>query len=473
MLKYALLLLTFAAPTMAAVSTRMYYEVTLQRAGGGFQSHQAQTAAEASQRCEAEVARRDPTLTANTTFTCSAPRQVFIKTYTSAPVDPCAAAPADRVIQCPTGTTGSWTQRATVGAPPLCSVSWSPVTTPPGACTAIVVTCPSAPADRQIDCPTGYTGTWTQRAEVGPAPSCAIAWSPIAFPPDACTVVSQPPPARPLFTDRFDYDVGRDITNAEQLFAGSGWPAMKANNSSMGRGSGWIYTRPDATRGGRVLVMESNPQPISGFPVAQTDYYLQLGREGSTTEVLPANTWMQFWTYATPDSRFATRDKTIYPCNSFYPCSVGPNLGWLFMWGSGGFNTGGNASARRFLALEAANADNRGDSEYPTNKVKLSQNVNATPLAGGTWYQVRLHINTSGAQGEYEAWVRAHGTSAWTKVSDWRGGQTANFFWPIPADQRRGHTMFRMPTTVNGPGNSITYLDDFVIANSQSALPTE
>jgi hypothetical protein len=278
---------------------------------------------------------------------------------------------------------------------------------------------------------------------------------------------------------QFEYDVPRDIPllgeqpTAEQLFAGSGWSAVKANNSNFRRGGGWAYTRSDATLGSRVLVLESNPGPvpIQGMPYSQTDYYLQLGGDGSTTEVLPANSWIQFWSYATPQSRFSTRDKTIYPCNNFYPCSWGPNLGWIFMWGSGGFNTSGDGSSRRFLAVEAQNADNRGDSEYPTNKSKLKQNLVATPLAGGRWYQVRLHLDTSGAQGTYEAWIRERGQSAWTKVSDWRGGVTPNFFWPIPTNQRRGHTMFRTPTTVNGMGDSAVYIDDFVIAASQAALP--
>jgi hypothetical protein len=222
-----------------------------------------------------------------------------------------------------------------------------------------------------------------------------------------------------------------------------------------------------------VLVMESNPgsTPPPDFPYSQTDYYLQLGREGSSTITLPSNTWLQFWTYATPESRFSTRDKTIYPCSSAYPCVWGPNLGWLFMWGSGGFNTSGDGSSRRFLAVEAANADNRGDTEYPTNKSKLKQNLSANPLLGGRWYQVRLHLDTSGAQGTYEAWVRERGQTAWTKVSDWRGGVTPQFFWPIPETQRRGHTMVRVPTTVNGPGNSTTYLDDFVIGSSAAQLP--
>ena len=279
-------------------------------------------------------------------------------------------------------------------------------------------------------------------------------------------------PGGSSFFDSFEYDASRS-GNVTTAFTSHGWAHVKSENSNESSGNGWIYTRSDSTLGSRVLVLESIPgdTPMQGMPYSQTDYYLQLGREGSTTQILPANSWIQFWTYATPESRFSTRDKTLYPCSGIYPCNWGPNLGWLFMWGSGGFNGSGDGSSRRFLAVEAANADNRGDTEYPANKSKLKQNVNATPLAGGRWYQVRLHLDTSSAQGSYEAWVRERGQSAWTKVSDWRGGVTPNFFWPIPENQRRGHAMFRAPTTVNGMGSSTVYIDDFAIAGSQSALP--
>jgi hypothetical protein len=328
--------------------------------------------------------------------------------------------------------------------------------------------CAALPPDRPQNCPSGYTGTWTQRASAAPYPECVTwsAWNPST---EGCTVVNQPPPPRYMFLDQFEYDVSRSGRSADGLFAGSGWAAVKAINGSMGRGSGYAFTQPDAIRGSKVLVLESHPEAISGFPVAQTDYYLQRGREGSTEEVLPANVWIQFWTYATTDSRFATRDKTIYPCNSYYACSWGPNLGWLFMWGSGGFNVGGDGSSRRYLALEAQNAD-RDTRVRDGEEAKLFQNVNATPMRGGAWYQVRLHMDTSGAQGTFEAWIKERGQTSFTKVSDWRGGVTPNFSWPIPANQQRGHTMFRMPTTVNQYSNTV-YLDDFAISRTMEGLP--
>ena len=275
----------------------------------------------------------------------------------------------------------------------------------------------------------------------------------------------QPPTGSVLFQDRFEYDVSRDGFTADQLFGEHGWDGVKANNSNARRGGGFVFTRHDAILNSRVLVLESrtaDSPPPAGFPYSQTDYYLQKGREGSSTVTLPANVWIQFLTYATPDSRFSTRDKTIYPCNSHYACRWGPDLGWLFMWGSGGFNTGGDGSSRRFLALEAQNADNRGEP-------KLGQNVSSAPMLGGRWYKVRLHIDTSGPQGVYEAWFAEVGQDL-RKVADWRPGVTRGFSWPIPENQRRGHTMFRMPTTVNQYNNTV-YIDDLVIAASEAELP--
>jgi hypothetical protein len=279
-------------------------------------------------------------------------------------------------------------------------------------------------------------------------------------------------PSSVLFFDDFEYAVSRSATDADVTFGQHGWPAVKANNSNFARGNGWLFTQPDAVLASRVLVMESRPgegTPPPGFPYNQTDYYLRLGREGGPVYI-PANAWFQFWTYATPESRFARRDKTIYPCRSAYPCQPG-QLGWLFMWGSAGFQASDAPPGGRYLALQGEHADNLADGEYPTNKAKLSQNLDGAPLLPGRWYEVKLHMDVSGPQGSYEAWLRERG-QPWKKIADWRGGVTANFNWPIPAQERGGFPMASMPTTVNGPGNSTVYLDDFALATSEAALPT-
>lgn len=66
---------------------------------------------------------------------CKNPMQLAtVRPDPVAPPPTCAAAPADRVIACPAPTVGSWIQRATVGPPPDCTITWAPLTTPAGAC---------------------------------------------------------------------------------------------------------------------------------------------------------------------------------------------------------------------------------------------------------------------------------------------------------------------------------------------------
>lgn len=276
----------------------------------------------------------------------------------------------------------------------------------------------------------------------------------------------------PIFRDDFEYEVDRSANNAEVTFRAHGWSDVKANNSYYQRGAGFIFTQFDSTLGSRVLVMESRPSMAKvppGFGYAQTDYYLKYGKGEGALASIPSCVWIQFWTYATPESRFSRRDKTIYPCRGPYPCGRG-QLGWLFMWGSSGFESAPAPPGGRFLALEGERADFRGDLEYPTKARKLFQNVEKIPLLAGRWYQVRLHLDVSGEQGIYEAWIREK-EKPWRKVAEWIGGVTKNFLWPIPVEERAGFSVLAMPTTVNGPGDSITYLDDFVLSAAQKDLP--
>lgn len=278
------------------------------------------------------------------------------------------------------------------------------------------------------------------------------------------------------FFDDFEYDVARSATNAEIVFRAHGWSDVKANNSHFRRGAGYLYTRYDSIRRSRVLVMESLPSTAripEGFRTGQTDYWLKFWGENDLTTI-PANVWIQFWTYATPESRYTWRHKVIYPCRGPYPCSRSDgrtDYEWLFGWGSGGFETTPAPPGGRYIGLTAWNADFRGDSEYPTNRQKLSQNISKIPLLAGRWYQIRIHIDVSQEQGIYEAWIRDDEQQPWTKVAEWIGGVTPDFFWSIPAEERVGFRVVAMPTTVDGPEDSTTYIDDFVIATSEQALP--
>lgn len=279
-----------------------------------------------------------------------------------------------------------------------------------------------------------------------------------------------------VFFDDFEYDVSRSATNAEVAFRAHGWSDVKANNSHFRRGAGYLYTRYDAVRKSRVLVMESllsQAQTPPGFREPQTDYWVKYGSEDAPLTTIPANVWIQFWTYATPESRFGRRSKTIYPCRGRYPCSRRDgSFGWLFGWGSFGYETVAAPPGGRFLGLTGEHIDYRGCDEYPTNREKLFQNIKRIPLLAGRWYQVKLHIDVSKEQGVYEAWIREDKDASWTKVAEWIGGVTKDFFWPIPAQERVGFRVLAMPTTVNGTEDSTVFIDDFAIAKSEEALPS-
>jgi hypothetical protein len=84
---------------------------------------------------------------------------------------------------------------------------------------------------------------------------------------------------------------------------------------------------------------------------------------------------------------------------------------------------------------------------------------------------VKLHIDTSGAQGSYEAWIRPAHQPDWTKIAEWIGDVTPQFTWPLAEGaQREGHRALRIPTTVNDVDNWILW-DDFAIAQSEASLP--
>lgn len=458
-------LMLAAGVSMAAVTDR--WQLTLIRGSTTLEQVSGHTQAAAWDNCVARIKVRSETAITGTVFACQTLR--YYGTTVASPPPTCAPAPADRVLTCPAPTVGSWTQRATVGPAPECAIAWSPLTTPAGACVTPPPTCPPAPAPqtRQVICGPGYTGAYTEvsSSTVGPLPTCTVTttWTPV--PPGAAACVPQDqPPTSALFSDRFEYVVDRAGTSAD-LFRQHGYTGVKAENSTERSGSGYLHTRADATLGSRVLVLESRPTmkpaPV-GFPYQQTDYYLQIGRETSGSVAIPANAWIQFLTYATPESRFSTRDKTIYPCRGNYPC----HPTWLFMWGAQGFEETSGPAGARFLALEAEGAD-RDTRVNDGQERKLFQNANHTPLLAGRWYQVKLHMDISGAQGVYEAWVRERGATSWTKVADWRGGQTPNFTWPVT--NRQPYNIVRIPTTVNAADNTVL-IDDFKIAENEAAL---
>lgn len=321
---------------------------------------------------------------------------------------------------------------------------------------------------------------------------CCIALLIFAAMPGSVAVAQQPKPPTGVtldgsyvFSDDFEFVASRTGVSLN-VFTARGWSGAKAENvpGSAGGASGYIYTSSTTPTGsGRSLALEARPSMASGVPGfagGQTDFYLQYGSGNGDTNTIPANLWIQFWTYTAPESLFAARDKVLYPTRSTYPSS---DLGWQFLWGSAGYELGSYSApaGARVFGVFSNQADYRVGYDPGLDSAmnhKLFMNVSRTPMLAGRWYQVKLHLDTSGQyinptngqpSGVYEAWIRERGQPNWTKVADYRPGVTGGpngLYWPLTANERTGHRALRMPTTVNQFDGTIL-IDDFVISNSE------
>lgn len=298
-------------------------------------------------------------------------------------------------------------------------------------------------------------------------------------------------PGDVLFFDDFDYTVERDTGDGQPFITEGGWGAFKDMRVSNPGAGGYLYTVSSIPGfqgsfpggSGRVLCLESRagseaPEVIPGL--TQTDFYLQYGEE-STAVVgdVPGDLWVQFWiyqqNYGNQMSQYNRDDKWLYPTRTGYPGTAG-NTNWLAPMGTASGETTGapwtelGPGPDRFMRMGGPTADFLEATEYPTNATKLGHNLApGSYIHANTWTLVKLHIDISGAQGRYEAWLRPMGQGE-TKVAEWIGGQTTYFSWPIAAQHRDGHRLLRMPTTMNH-FDSWTYLDDFALATSEGALP--
>ena len=289
-----------------------------------------------------------------------------------------------------------------------------------------------------------------------------------------------------IFRDNFEYAVGREDSSAASLFVSQGgWSYVKTYQSGATGSCGYLYTTPSVpgyigsfpgASSARVLAVEARPAsgtscPVPpGFPGAQTDVYLQLGSEVGPDTTIPENGWIQFWVYSNyygnELSTYASRNKFLYPCPGTYPCTNGK---WLWMTGSGGCNDPSVSGSNRdqFICIESPTA-NRSNASDDAWRWRLGQNLNTdTKIRANTWTLVKLHIDTSGSQGRYEAWLKTV-SGSWVKVSEYIGGVTPSFTWSVtPGGQR----LLRMPTVINY-NDSWQYMDDFVIAQTEADLPT-
>ena len=290
--------------------------------------------------------------------------------------------------------------------------------------------------------------------------------------------------ARVVFSDRFEYAVGRTDPNAAQLFVQNGWSHAKTQQNSSGA-HGYLYTVSSipgyngpfpGINSSRVLAIEARPESLGG----QTDFYLGLGNGSSAAynNYIPGDVWFQFWVYSQNSgdqmSTYGTREKFLYVCNTDYPCHS--HL-WMIMSGPLTYNPArpyplGDPSEGQFLwalrnAAGVSQIDNSlGDQDARSN---IGSPNSQEWMRPNRWTLVKMHFNTTSTSGNsWEVWLRPYG-GGWTKVSEWIGGQTPGFTWNIPSEYVGGHRVLRMPTTVDH--DYWMYMDDFTMATTESDLP--
>jgi hypothetical protein len=298
-----------------------------------------------------------------------------------------------------------------------------------------------------------------------------------------------PPPTSGdvVILDRFEYDSPRNATS-DAAFRAAGWNNAKSHSwASAQRANGYLYTTtsipgytgPFPGGGARVLALEAKPGTLGG----QTDFYLQLGNEGTDGKI-PGDVWIQFWVYSQDHvasgqrSRHGMRNKFMYFARQTYP-----SHDHTYMLGatSAMFNPlntfpGGFASTGFAISLASAEGGTTLRYEGPNADPYAANIIGPQHPAGyippNRWTLVKMHMT---AAGTWEMWHRTL-TTPWLKVADFRHGLNG-LTWLVPAAQQGGHRMLRMPTTVGHATDHSQdfdywlYLDDFVIARRESALP--
>jgi PKD repeat protein len=296
-------------------------------------------------------------------------------------------------------------------------------------------------------------------------------------------------PTGVLFYDNFEYNVSRSTQYTREgspFVSSGGWAAVKSENISgeANRAHGYLYTVSEipgysgnfpGRDSNSVLAMEARPASMGG----QTDFFLQYGT-GSVPETVPGNVWFQFWVYSNryddPTnqndqlSAYDGRFKFIYPCNIQYPCVAG-NKRWKTMMGTSSVQPewAQGGSTELFVSMMDMDHFARYLPSPDWDEFKLGQQDTSERIVPNRWTLVKIHFDTSVAQGQFEAWLKPMG-GQWTKVAEWIDGETADFVWNVTAENIGGHRMFRMPTTMDAY-DSWLYLDDFAMATSEADLP--
>lgn len=314
-------------------------------------------------------------------------------------------------------------------------------------------------------------------------------------------------PGTAMFFDSFEYVADRSDSNVGVIFRKQGWNGVKTQQVEPNRHPlGYIYTTDTVlgyesgilpgTNSNRVLAMEALPTTLGHYDGPgtfwgnmQTDFYLEYGQVDGPPGAIPADVWFQFWMYTTPQTLggkhgpggFERGMKFLYVCNGSYGCQT---ESWMVTLGSTSQNPNwvelssglGEPVPDIFLQMrgnEAAWSPGHyaGDQFGQTNISEW--------IVSERWQLVKMHIDTSGPQGSFEAWIRPLGGSE-VKVAENIGGVTPGFDWPLTQGSN-GHRVLRMPTTVGSRHvvsnfgklsyDHTIYLDDFTMARSEDDLP--
>ncbi len=318
-----------------------------------------------------------------------------------------------------------------------------------------------------------------------------------------------PTPSGLIFFDNFEYPVSKFDSAATKAsaFTSAGWTDLKDETTRPGGASGYLstvtsipgYTGAFPGTGSRALLMEGLPTTMGDFSGGpgtyrnQTDFYLQLGGGASAAydDYIPGDVWFQFWVYpqyyGSQLSRFAARNKFLYPCNGSYGChshlwiahsAARADRPLMDPWPFGNPSQGDVL----FGLTESAGLSNieyTGPNYDPYSTGNIGQQTLSEWPRENRWTLVKMHFNTTRTSGNsWEMWLRPMGGS-WTKVAEWIGGVTPGFVWDIPSGSEGGHRVLRMPSTWgtanfsdNTNYDAWLYMDDFAMATSESALPT-
>lgn len=289
-----------------------------------------------------------------------------------------------------------------------------------------------------------------------------------------------------VLRDNFEYTVTKTDASKQTAFIAAGWTAVKdeVGGSDPG-GSGYIYTVSsiDGFNGNfpgsastKVLMLESLPATFQ----MQTDFYLQFG-DNTNSSLIPGDVWFQFWiylqNYGTQVSGVVdAQQKFLYPCNGSYGCHTGH---WIWHFGTTAYPTlGSDIGYQNGLRWHLQQPSGWTTISYDGNG-QVGNNVNDVYVQPNKWYLVKIHFDTSTTNGTYQLWMREQGVAEFTQLANWVGGQDG-FTMSTTTENLGGHGILKMPTTWGqstcGSGGECydawVLLDDFVIAESESDLPT-